>query len=392
MNEREWTSRLEQAVPEVPSVFHNAMLSAFAQIQEQEEQHGSGTVVEIQRPKLRKRTAAIILIAALLMASVALAAAFVVPGVIGVFFGKDVAMREDLTELAQSDVVEMMVGDCRVRLEEALYDGVTLYTTFSVRNMNVDRMMGESFPDDPLGSTRYLTLEEAETEIYTWDAYLWRDAIWIDGQEIRTSTGTFQLIGGDEPGEYLYYQINRLDQENVEISGHPRITLPIGYDLRREYENEWIPPDENGDIPEPEGNAAMTFYVDADIVDLVRIKDGPVTVWTDGTQVQVKQAVFTPFRLYVALQFTISEELRQQYPEGTEDHTIAFLSCWDMMLIDGEGQPIERDVRDGIDFSDGDKDLCYLEFHYMDEYPSPLYMAPVIDGITDMTRRVLIRE
>ena len=390
MNERELMNRLEEAVPEVPSVFHNAMLGAFAQIQEQEAQESK--VVELPHPKLRKRTAAVVLIAALFMASVALAAALMVPRVIDRFYGNDVAMRDDFPELVQSDVVEKTIGNCRVRLEEAVYDGVTLYFSYSVRNMEVDRLMGIEYPDDPPGYKRYLTIEEEEQEIYTWDAYLWRDSMWINGEEVDISAAVFDMEGGDEPGEYLSYHIYRLDMFGVELSGRTRITLPIGYDLRRDYDNERIPPDENGHIAEPEGDAALTFYVDADIKDLERVKDGPVSVWPDGTQARIVQAAFTPFRLYLSLACELSDEVRQTYPEGTPDHFIVPDLVRDMRLVDFSGTLVtSSDRRDGYSWT-LENGISHLDFAYQDEYPSPLYLAPVIDGVADMTRKVLVKE
>ena len=390
MNERELVDRLEEAVPNVPSVFHNAMLGAFAQIQEQEDKERR--VIELPRPRLKKRTAAIILIAALLMASVALAAALMVPRVIDRFYGKDVAMREDFPSLAQNDVVEKDIGNCHVRLEEVVYDGVTLYFSYSVRNMAVDHLMGTTDPDDPPGTRRYLSFEEEEQEIYTWDAYLWRDSMWINGEEVDISAATFDMDGGDEPGEYLSYHIYRLDLFGVELSGLTRVTLPIGYDLRKDYERGWIPPDENGHIPEPEGDAALTFYLDADIKGLERVKDGPVSIWPDGTRAHIVQASFTPFRLYLSMSCEPSDEARQAYPEDTPIYSIVSEIVRDMALVDASGTPVQSDDhREGMSWGLEDG-TSYLEFAYQDEYPSPLYLAPLVNGEPDMSRKVLVRE
>lgn len=45
---------------------------------------------------------------------------------------------------------------------------------------------------------------------------------------------------------------------------------------------------------------------------------------------------------------------------------------------------------DGYD-SSGDT-VCYNLFPYMDEYPSPLYVAPFKDGVPYMTRKVLVKK
>lgn len=398
MNERELMNRLEEAVPEVPSVFHNAMLGAFAQIQEQEAQESK--VVELPRPKLRKRTAAVVLIAALFMASVAAASAFI-PHMLYRFFGRDMSMREDLPSIVLTNVAEHIVGNCRVRMDEVLYDGVALYFNYTVRNMDVDRMMGIEYPDDPPGYRRYLTFEEEEQEIYTWDAYLWRDSIWINGEEIHITSATFDTEGGDEPGEYMTYYIYWLDAFNVELHGNNRITLPIGRDPRKDYEHEQIPADENGNIPEPEGDAALTFYLDADIPDMAIIEDNPATTWADGTQVQVVRAVFSPLRLYLTLDFTPSEaaleaflqeyEFAKDWEPESLKQSIGIHDCWDLCLVDADGKLLYRTNTNDCR-SETNNGLVYLSFPYQ-TYGAPLYLAlSDEDGNIDMSTKITIKE
>ena len=397
MNERELTNRLEEAVPEVPSVFHNAMLGAFAQIQEQEAQPSSAPA--LRRPGMKKRTAAFILIAAMLiMGSVAVASAFI-PHMLYRFFGRDMRMRDDLPSIVLTDVVENTVGNCRVRLDEVLYDGVALYFNYTIRNMDVDEMIGVEYPGER-NSMRQIT-DEIEQEIYTWDAYLWRDNIWINGEEVSITQATFDMEGGDEPGEYMTYHIYWLDTFGVELHGRNRITLPIGRDLRKDYENEWIPPDENGHIPEPEGDTALTFWLDADIPDMAITKNSPATVWDDGTRVQVVKAVYSPLRLYLTLDFEPSEAALEAY---LEEHpfvrdwereslrqSFGMDRCWDLCLVDADGtilyRAYYRDCR-----SETNNGLVYLSFPYQ-EYGKPLYLARADEeGHVDMSTKIVIKE
>ncbi|MCH5286220.1 MAG: hypothetical protein J1E43_02270 [Christensenellaceae bacterium] len=391
MNERELMDRLEEAVPEVPSVFHNAMLGAFAQIQEQEEKEKlKDNLVELPKPRLRKRTAAIVLIAALLMATVATGTALM-PKVVSYFYGGNAVIREDLPDLVQNNPVEMMVGNCRVRIEEVLYDGAQLYLTYSIRNMTVDRMMGERDPEDSPNGRRYLTIEEEEQEIYTWDAYLWSDALWINGEETEMLSGTFSNYGGDEPGEYISYNILHLYQEGIELNGETRIALPIGSDPRRLYEDGCLPRDENGRAAEPEGDACAIICLNADVPGIERIKGGPVTVWPDGTEFTVLETIFSPVRLHVAMTCSVSDELRRAYPEDMSDYRIVFDRWWDMALVDSEGNILNSERYEGLSGTNGDG-VTFMEFTYRKEYPLPLYVAPVVDDVADMAHKVLIRE
>lgn len=406
MNERELTNRLEEAVPEVPAVFHNAMLGAFAQIQEQEalEKQESG-IVELPQPKLRKRTAAIILIAALLMASVAVAAALA-PRILTVVWGRDATMREDFPARVQSDLAEITVGDCRVRIDEAVYDGRALYVTYSIRNMTVNRMMGRTDPEDPLNDKRYLMDTDYE-ELDTWEAHWWRDCLWINGRDTDMPMTTCWEIGGDEPGEYIVYLMYRLDTVGVELNGKTRIALPFGRDQHWDYETyQTLPKDEDGGVLEPE-DGCIVFYIDTDVPGIERIKDGPVSVWPDGTEIWTAEATFTPVKLYLTLNYHVPDALIEAYKEemGSDGFysdgkliyaysALDVITDWvyDLTLADEEGHPIEVPLN-GYDGYDGSGDtVCYYLFPYMDEYPSPLYVAPLKDGVPDMTRKVLVRE
>ena len=396
MNERELMNRLEDAVPEVPSVFHNAMLGAFAQIQEQEAQENR--MAELPRPRLRKRTAAIILIAALLiMGGVAAASAFI-PHMLYRFFGRDMRMRDDLPSIVLTDVVENTVGNCRVRMDEVLYDGVALYFNYTIRNMEIGDMIGVEYPGER-NSMRQIT-DEIEQEIYTWDAYLWRDSIWINGEETNITYATFDMEGGDEPGEYMTYHIYSLDTFGIELHGRNRITLPIGRDPRKDYEHGWIPPDENGHIPEPEGDTALTFYLDTDIPDMAIIEDSPATLLADGTQVRVSKAVFSPLRLYLTLDFEPSEPVLEAYLEEHEyvrswapeeiRQSIGHHYCWDLCLVNADGELLYRANMDGR--SEANNGLVYLSFPYQD-YGKPLYLAVGDeDGNIDMSTKIVIKE
>ena len=403
MNEREFAERLEQATPEVPNVFHQAMLGAFAQIseQEQQERHPSRP-----RRSLKSRTAAVILIAALLTATVAVAAvATLMPRAMSIFWGKDVAMQENFLEQVRYDVLEKTVGSCRIRIEEAAYDGASLYVTYSVRNADVERMLGISEPRHP-EALRSLTVEDYE-EIATWDATNWHDGLWINGQECDMVGTAIEMYGGDESGEYVVSSMYRMDMLGLDLHGQARIALPVGRN-QKWHGDEYtpLPRDEEGNAIEP-AEGCIVFYVDTDAPDAERIENGPVSVWPDGTEIWVSRAIFTPVKLYLTLNFNIPDALVEAYIEeqGSDgwymDEEMLFhysaldiASGWayDLILTDENGVPVPMDLSRG-DHDDGLGDhVSYKTFPYVETYPTPLYIAPKVDGKPDMTRKVLVRE
>lgn len=402
MNEHELIDRLEEAVQDVPPIFHNAMLGAFAQIQEQEAQESN--IVKHAPAVFKKRTAAVILIAALLMVGVAVAAALM-PTILTTFWGNDVTMREDFPSRVQSDVTEVMIGDCRVRIEEAVYDGVSLYVTYSVRNMSVDHMMGTHFQEAPEG-VRQLVEKDYE-EIRSWEAGYWHDGLWINGKDTDMPETDIIELGGDEPGEYMVSNMYHIGLVGIVLDGEARISLPIGKKQVWDYETyQTLPRDEDGGIKEPE-EGCVTFYVNSEGLDVERVKDGPVSTWADGTEIWTAEATFTPIKLYLTLNYHVPDELIEAYREemGSDgfyyDGKLVYLySALDVTedwissftLVDAEGKPVNAKSNnyDGC-YGMGDT-MCQYIFPYMDEYPSPLYVAPLLNGAPDMARKVLVRE
>lgn len=403
MNERELTSRLEQAVPEVPVMFHNAMLGAFAQIQEQEEQEKKqaqeSRIVRLPAPRLKKRTAAIILIAALLMATVAVAATLM-PRLLTVFWGENVTMRDDFLGMIQYNVAEEMVGDSRVRIEEVVYDGVSLYVTWSIRNMTVDKMIGDPKEDRLLDGDEYAM-------VISWDGGFWTDSLWINGHEIdMPSMSGGMMYGGDEPGEVVFTELYRLDQEDVILGERTRVAMPIGENQHWTYETlQSMPRLEDGTRSEPE-EGCLVFYLNSNVENVTRLGSGEHVLWDDGTEVWVESAIFTPIKLYMAISYNVPEQLVEEKLESNRDALewgneeiwwdISALDAtswvYDLMLVDGQGRKVDAQM----DFGDGlwshGSSFADFVFPYMETYPSPLYIAPVVNGEADMTRKVLVRE
>lgn len=409
MNDRELSRRLEQALSDVPASFHNAMLGAFAQIQEEEQASGQTASTNARRPDrrpIRKRTAAVLLIAAMLTATVALAATFITPRIVAFFWGEQAPVGEELSGLLRTNVAEETIGDCRVRVDEALYDGVMLYVTYSIRNMTVERMLGETdpiFEDD----IRWLTEADAE-EIRSWEAGYWADSVFINGLEYSIPGGTTDTTrGGDEPGEYVTTIRYDLSQLNIELRGTVRFGLPVGRRQNWTYEiYQALPKGENGGALEP-AEGCVDFTFDADAPKVERVENGRHVVWADGTEVWVGSAAFTDARLYMTICYRVSDRALADYRErhgdvGRRDEngtlTMPFDAvdaaaewAYDLWPVDAEGRPV-GDPRDTWLTDEGvGAESCLRAYPYAD-YPTPLYVAPVVNGVADLSRMIPVRE
>lgn len=125
-------------------------------------------------------------------------------------------------------------------------------------------------------------------------------------------------------------------------------------------------------------------------------------------------ATFTPLKLYVTLRYTIPQSLLDAYCEKagadgvyTEDHVLIvpytafdvtedWANCY--TLIDADGRAVsDPDTLYEEWWGGGATDklsgMAFYVFPYMEEYPSPLYIAPYNPSTqeADLARKVLIR-
>ncbi len=412
MNDEQLKKALDQDMPPVPDSFHSAMLSAFAKINEENQTSAESISAppvpehpqRRQAPQRRfsRRSLTVLLVAALLTASVALAAALN-SDLLASFWGRNAPISEQFPSLIRQNLAEVWYGDIRVRVDAAAYDGVSLYVEYSIRNTACDQLLGD--PVDRNGEAaekRSLRRQDLE-EYSTWDVGWWRDCFWINGKEMdmpNMSEGS--TFGGDEPGEIVWRELYRLDQENIYLSGVTRVALPIGKDPHYpvEFWRARMTGDDYG--PEPENcEGIVAFYLDADdLRGVSHVTSGPVSTFPDGTRVWLTQADFTPVKLYVTLSYEVLPEqlelYRQTSPEADEPWfgpmVLAESWAYALALVDENGQIVfpEMGYGDG-EWGMGDTQIYYV-FPYTEAYPSPLYVAPVENGVADMSRRVLIRE
>lgn len=421
MTDKELKNLLEQDMPEVPDVFHRAMLDTLAQITAEEGQQTPEiqpeVMVEAEQTKEissdipdniipmpkkerhigKRRMAAAILIAALLLASVAVAAV-INPDVFSVLLGVYGRVPEEAHSLIQHNLAERTVDGFRLRVDEAAYDGSSLYILYSIRDMNSTTIMGEEHPD---GKSLWLT-QEAMEEAAQWPVGWWCDHLWINGQDVDMTQGSGgEYRPGSEPGELLYYELFRIDNAEVILDGTARITLPIG--RRDSYTN--LIRLEDGTYAEPT-EEILTFELNTDdLTGVSRTAPNEKTTFNDGTVAWVSRADFTPLRLYLTLNYDVPEAVLDAYKqamggEGYYDengelvwpYTMIDVTDWvySMTLVDENGKAVSEEKGGYYIEAHGPEYAEYL-FPFVEEYPSPLYLAPVEEGVADMTRKVLVR-
>lgn len=403
MTEERIKELLNQDTGDVPDGFHQAVLTAFSRMETACPSPSSAAApdslppVEAIQPtgeprrhtrhtprRSGSRFRRMMLVLALLLAmltSLAVAAALQSP-LLQSFWGRSFELDDDLSLYLAQNVAQVTVGQYCVTVREAIYDGVSLYVQYSLRDTDSTEMLTDEtlwcFEDWPIG----------------W----WTDNLWINGQEVdMPNMSTENYAPGTQPGEVLVNTLYRLDQEDLQLSGQVRIAMPIGENPHLTYEDWQALRLEDGTRREPE-NGLVSFTLNT---------DAPVNRWTasrsatleDGTTLSVLQADDTLMKLYVTLTFTASPERRSAFiaehgealvlGEGfTYPWTDAdMLGSWvyNLTLVDSAGQPIAGE----LEFGEGLWGIGGNEAYYVFPHPEgaleDIYLAPLgSDGLGDM--------
>lgn len=141
MTERRFHDALKAATPDVPEVFHQTMEETLGRIAAQE----TGALpARKPTPRLRKRFA-VALVAAMLVVAVAVAAVLR-PDVLTAFWG-EVNVTEDMRGIIRRNLAGETIGNYTVRIEEAAWDGVSLYVLYSIRDNTCTTLLGKESAD-----------------------------------------------------------------------------------------------------------------------------------------------------------------------------------------------------------------------------------------------------
>ena len=395
MNDREFALRMKNSAPEVPAAFHAAMTNTLNSIVTKE----ASAPARQRAPRGMRRALALALIAALLLGAAAYAAVRwrVFDGV----FGKT---PENAGTIMRGDLYQTTVNNVEITIKEAGYDGMTLYLLYSYRMLDVDT---------PLGGEGYVTMEDLQL-LQDHNVGWWVDHIWFDGQCMDMPANSGGTTSGSEtPGEILEFQYWRLDNENVFLpDGTVEISLPIGekqsledYYLRDHPEKF----DENGNMLLPE-KGIVTFELDTSVRGRVVTETPNIVADLPLLTVSVSKVVYTPILMYVTLDMNVKPEAFEAYiaenGEGfydREGNLVYLYSGMDVIggwalslaLVDGEGNEVFPNLREDGSFNYGNNGFgdhwTEFLFPYADSYPDTMYMAPMENGVADMSRAVRVR-
>ena len=290
-----------------------------------------------------------------------------------------------------------------VTVNEAAYDGRTLYLMWTYRLPDVDV---------PLGLAEDGTLlpglsEEVSQLLQKYDMRLWTERIWFDGREAdMTIAGSGGMTTPTtEPGVIEEYRYLRLDKDDVFLDSKLEVALPIGPPPEGFYPPSEHPEifDENGRMRLPD-EGVVTFTLDVTgMADSVLTEHPCIPVTTDLVTAQVTEACFSPLMTYLTLDLEVNpdamaafieangdgyydEEGRLMWPYGGTDVFEGWL--YSLSLVDGQGVELFPGEF-GLDVH-GDE---MAEFIYpaLSPLPGELWLAPVEGGATDMTAAVRVR-
>ena len=349
---------LEEDTGEVPERFHQAMLAAFGQM---EDEPFDGTELPIsveaaekpRRPRhvprqggRFRRMLLVMLITLGLLGGLAVATT-ANPRLLEVFWGKDFEPSAQASAYIAHDLAEVETNGYRVRVEEAVYDGMTLYVRYSIRDMSCDHLLGETNVD----TGRRMLNEDEITAFDHAPVGWWTDNLWINGKNVdMPGLSGGETWAGDENGEIVVSEMYRLDQVGVFLSGNVQIDLPIGEKQHYDYETWQSMLKEDGTFRKPDaGIVSFTLNCDAPVT---HYADGERVVLPDGTAAWVESADDTPVKLYVTVRFEISDAQREAFraengegyvfPDGTvmpfDDVDMVGSWVYGLTLVDADGE------------------------------------------------------
>ena len=393
MNHRDLKRKLQACVPNPPDVFTRAMRDTLAGIADNNAQSAAPPQ---KHARTKRRTAVYVAVAAVLIASAAIAAVLLQNNV---FYNTMGATPENAEFVIYYSLADEIIGDVEVKVTEAAYDGMTLFISYTVRDLNAAEPMGVD--DDPSG-IRLLTQDDC-SHMDALGVGWWADNIWIDGQSVDMPSMSGGLDAGTGvPGEILYSMQYRLDQEDRYLDGQVEIALPIG---ERQPLDTLVIDQENGRVTLPD-KGIVTFTLDCSargqIIELTPNLETRGPRWS----AKVSQAVFTPIQTYITVDWSVDPGVMQAYidanGEGYADDEGNI--CWYYDGMDAVGtevqtlQPVDKNgvpVFDAWEGFYGNQGVgahqAWFTFPYTESLPEELYLAPTLNGKIDMAYAIRIQ-
>lgn len=345
--------------------------------------------------RFSSRTVAIALAITLMLGAVAFAAAtqWHLFDHIPFLTGNDTPKNAD--SLMQSDLYHETINNVEINVQEAGYDGRTLFLKYSYRMLDVDK----AFTDG-------ITVDD-ELLLYNHNVGWWIDNLWINGKCMDMANGSGGLkTGSDVPGEIIVVEYWRLDNEGFSLNGPVQISLPIGErqnlaDYSRKNHPEMYVVDGTLKLPD---KGVVTFTYDAGDIrsQVTTFKPDGETVLPEVTA-KVREAAFSPLMTYITLDLKVDPDVLAAFiaengpGEKTENSEVIFpysamdvFSKWinSLELVDRKGVLIFPGHY-GLD-GYGNEWAEFL-YPYLENIPDELYLAPVENGAADMSQAVRVK-
>lgn len=400
MNKTEFSAQLAFVTPDVPDAFHEAMQKTLGSIVAQERNE---RIDQTGRPKrLRRgarRTLALALLIALILATVAVAA-FHWRVFDDLWLFRTTPQNAD--DLMHSMLHQETVNNVEITIEEAGYDGRSLFLRYSYRMPDVDTPLGMY----RTGETGPGVGEEDMRLLSERNVGWWIDNIWFNGKCMDMPGGSGGDTSGSEtPGELIETQIWRLDKEGIFLDGKVEISLPIGerqsldaYRLKDHPEAYG----EDGKLLLPQ-KGMVTFTLDAsDALSRVVTEHPNIETITPDVTLKVREVCFSPLLTYVYVDLEGNPDsiaaYRAENGEGFYDEAGNLLWAYggtdvypwvsELTLVDGDGTVLFPDYYGVEGYGDT---MAEFIFPYRETWPDELYLAPVEDGTADMTRAARVK-
>ena len=399
MKQETFRRELCDLTPDVPEVFHQRVETFLQEKVAQEVNMKESTKRALYMGgRFSSRALIFALIAVLALGTVAVAATqWGIFGSLSEMLGMQPPTADSVM---QGDLHQETVNGVEITIEEAGYDGRTLFLQYSYRFPGID---------EPLGTVskhgeRMLT----DNDMALFEQYnlgWWVDAFWINGQpmEMAGDSGSNDR-GSENPGEIIHTEYWRLDNIDVELSGKVEIALPIGESQPAEYRKA-IFDKASGQYTLPD-KGVVTFSFDAsDTLSRVVTLNPNVETVTPEVTAKVSEAAFTPLMTYITLDLTANPEalaaFKQENGEGYYDEQGNLLwpysgmdmySGWivGLKLVDGDGKELFPDAVGCNGVGNGWAEFLYP---YMDSanLPDELWLAPMDGDTADMEYAIRVK-
>lgn len=391
MKQEEFRRLMTSITPDAPEHFSNHVDTVLGRIVAQEESQMKKSTKRALYMGGRFSSRALIfaLVAVLMVGTVAFATTqWGIFGSLSEMLGMQPPTADSVM---QGDLHQETVNGVEITIEEAGYDGRTLFLQYSYRFPGIDEALGTVSKH----GERMLTDDDmALFEQYNlgW----WVDAFWINGQpmEMAGDSGSNDR-GSVNPGEIIHTEYWRLDNIDVELSGKVEIALPIGESQPAEYRKA-IFDKASGQYTLPD-KGVVTFSFDAsDTLSRVVTLNPNVETVTPEVTAKVSEAAFTPLMTYITLDLTANPEalaaFKQENGEGwiDEDGNLMWAysgmdvyGSWldSLTLVDGDGKQVFPGHWGCNGYSETWAEFTYP---YMDpeNLPEQLWLAPAAGDLS----------